>query len=199
MSCSWAGFLRATGYSPKYMEFLLPLAWTSFVLKTTCERSSRSNDTLFKKKLVQKQSCFGWARFHFTWTTLWELAFPKSHNGCLCSIRYDPSDPDHRSRSHSVYTAVSGEERVGNFFDIILPKVSCLISFLKSMLFKKPFNYRIPKFRRWRNSECLIARSQILQLIYKLLVVLFGVTVETSWLQGGKTLIPVRAISQFFV
>ena len=26
MSCSWAGFLRATGYSPKYMEFLLPLA-----------------------------------------------------------------------------------------------------------------------------------------------------------------------------
>ena len=59
--------------------------------------------------------------------------------GNFCSIPYDPNDPDHILRYHSVYTTVSGEERLSGFFDIILPKVSCLFSFLKSMLFKKNF------------------------------------------------------------
>ena len=100
--------------------------------------------------------------------------------GKFCSILYDPSDPDHRLRSHSVYTNVSGEERISGFFDIILPKVSCFFSFLKSMLLKILIICRIPKFRRRRNSENLILRSQILQLIYELLILLFGVTMGTS-------------------
>ena len=40
MSCSWAGLPRVTGYSPKYIIHLLPMDWTSFVPKTTCECSS---------------------------------------------------------------------------------------------------------------------------------------------------------------
>ena len=51
--------------------------------------------------------------------------------GNFCTIPYDPSDADHRSRFHNVYTTISGEERISNFFDIILPKVSGLISFLQ--------------------------------------------------------------------
>ena len=78
MSCSWVGLLIATGYSPKYMKCLLHLAWTSFVLKTTCECSSRSNDTPFKKT-CSATKLFRMARSHFMWTTLWELAFPNSH------------------------------------------------------------------------------------------------------------------------
>ena len=99
--------------------------------------------------------------------------------GIFCHIPYNPGDPDHRSRSHNVYTDSSGEERVRDFFDIILPKVSCLISFLKSMLLKKLFICRIPKFRRRRSSECLMSGIEILQLIYELLMFLFGVTAET--------------------
>ena len=65
ISCSWADLLRATGYSPKYMKYLISLDLTSFVLKTTCECSSRSvlqgqNDTTIQKNLHQKQSCLGW-------------------------------------------------------------------------------------------------------------------------------------------
>jgi hypothetical protein len=41
MSCSWAGLPRATGYSPKYMKYLVPLDWTSFVPKTMCECFSK--------------------------------------------------------------------------------------------------------------------------------------------------------------
>ena len=60
ISCSWADLLRATGYSPKYMKHLLPLDWTSFVLKTTCECSSKLKRHYCSKKTLQKQSCFGW-------------------------------------------------------------------------------------------------------------------------------------------
>ena len=119
--------------------------------------------------------------------------------GCMSGKRYDPSNPDHRSRSHSVRTDFDGEERLRNFFTIILPKVSGLISFLESMLLKKLFIFRIPKFRRRRNSDSLVAGIQILQAIYELLEVMFGVTVETSYLQSGKTLIPVSTISQLYV
>ena len=197
MSCSWAGLLRATGYSPKYMESLLPLAWTSFVLKTTCERSSRSNDTLFKKNLFRNKAVSdGAISFyvdHFVRTRVSKFTY-----GCFCIILYNSSDPDHRSRSHRVFTDCSGEKVVNDSFDIILPKVSCLISFLQNMLLKH-FILRIPKFQRRRNSECLIEWSRKLRLIYELFVVLFGVTAETSWLQSGKTLIPVRDISQLFL
>ena len=119
--------------------------------------------------------------------------------GCMSGKRYDPSNPDHRSRSHSVRTDFDGEERLRNFFTIILPKVSGLISFLESMLLKKLFIFRIPKFRRRRNSDSLVAGIQILQAIYELLEVMFGVTVETSYLRSGKTLIPVSTISQLYV
>ena len=60
MLCSWAGLPRATGCSPMYVNYLLPLDWMSFVLKTTCEYSPRSKWHYYSRKLVQKQSCFGW-------------------------------------------------------------------------------------------------------------------------------------------
>jgi len=42
--------------------------------------------------------------------------------GSFCHIPYDPSAPDHISRSHNVFISVSGAERITDFFDIILPK-----------------------------------------------------------------------------
>ena len=79
MSCSWAGLPRATGYSPKYMECFLPLDWTSFVLNTTCECSSRSKRDYYSKKNSSETKLFRMARSHSTSTTLWELVFPNSH------------------------------------------------------------------------------------------------------------------------
>jgi hypothetical protein len=114
--------------------------------------------------------------------------------GSFGHIRYDPSDPDHISLSHNVYTAVSGIERINGYFDIILLKVSCVIPLffsLKSMLFVIKIIGRIPKFRRQRNSEGLIPEYQVLQMIFDLLLFLFGVTVEILRLLGGKMLIPV--------
>ena len=65
--------------------------------------------------------------------------------GSFCAIPYDPSAPDHVVRSHKVFMGASGIERITDFFDVILPKVSCLNPSLRSTLFKK---LRIPKFQR---------------------------------------------------
>ena len=113
--------------------------------------------------------------------------------GSFCAIPYDPSAPDHRSRSKNVFTAVSGTKRITGSFNIILPKVSCLILFFRSTnYFFTLFIWRIPKFRRRRNSGKVFALLQILQLFSELLIFLYGVTVEMSRPPNGKILIPVR-------
>ena len=130
---------------------------------------------------------------HFVTTRVSKVTY-----GIFVDIHYDPNDPDHRSRSHNVFTCNSGIEVIPDFFYIVLPKVSFLIPFTKSELLKKAFICRIPKFRRWRNSENLMVPSQILYFLSDLLIRPFGVTVEISWLQSGKTLILVRVISELF-
>ena len=110
--------------------------------------------------------------------------------GSFFAVLYNPSDPDHISRSHRVFTTDSGESRIDGSFDIILPKV--IVSIVCYYLFQKPYICRIPKFRRRRNSDSLIFGNQILQLIFELVIVLFIVTVEASRFHSGTTLIPVR-------
>jgi hypothetical protein len=114
--------------------------------------------------------------------------------GTFYAISYDPSNPDHISRSHNVYTDSDGIEVISDFFAIILPKVSCLIPFLKILL-KIKFIGRMPKFWRRRNSESLVTEYHVLQLIFDLLLYLFGVTVEILLLLYGKMLIPVSHLT----
>ena len=54
---------------------------------------------------------------HFVETRVSKVTY-----GVFGVIKYDPSDPDHRSRSHNVSTAVSGDKRIAGFFKIVLPK-----------------------------------------------------------------------------
>ena len=197
MSCWWAGLPPATGYSPKYMNCLLPLDWTSFVLKTMCECSSNIKGVTIQKKLIRNKAvsdgAISFYLDHYVRTRVSKVTY-----GVFINTRYHSDAPDHRSRSHNVYTSASGIKKIRNSFDIILPKVSFFIHFFKSVLLVKPFTCRIPNFRRQRNSEQLFLGLQILQFISDLVECLFGVTVETSWLQSGKTLIPVRVISELF-
>ena len=46
--------------------------------------------------------------------------------GSFGIVPYDTSAADHRERSHKMFTSVSGINRIGDYFDIILPKVSFL-------------------------------------------------------------------------
>ena len=159
-----------------------------------CECSPRSDRhycsiNFFRNKAVS-DGAISFYLDHFVRTRVSKITY-----GNFCHIPYDPNAPDHVSRSHKVFTSVSGRQRISESFDIILPKVSCLIAFLKSMFFLKTFTCRIHKFRSRRNSESLILGNQILPLIFARVVFLFGVTVETSRLQSGKTSIPVRVIS----
>jgi len=67
---------------------------------------------------------------HFVRTRVSKITY-----GSFCGILYDPNLSDHRSRSQKVYTSVSGNTRIGDSFDIILPKntqVSELKEFKKS-------------------------------------------------------------------
>ena len=71
---------------------------------------------------------------HFVRTRVSKVTY-----GSLSRVEYNPSDPDHRSRSHKVVTDASGVERILDHFDIILPKVSCLLNHF-------PQKYGIKKF-----------------------------------------------------
>ena len=116
------------------MNHLLPLDWTRFVPKTTCECSLRSRryyhfKNFFRNKAVS-DGAISFYLDHFVRTRVSKVTY-----GVFGGILYNSSDRDHRSRSHKAYTSASGNKRIESFH-IILPRVSCLIPFLKSMLFE---------------------------------------------------------------
>ena len=81
--------------------------------------------------------------------------------GSFFTPRYNASDPDHRSRSHEVFIGVSGEERINGAFDVILPKVSCLITFLKSMFLTNFYlkNTQVSETKEFRSNCCYVSSS----------------------------------------
>jgi len=44
--------------------------------------------------------------------------------GTQSNIPFDSSDPEHRARSHLVYTDLLGHKRIRNHFCVVLPKVN---------------------------------------------------------------------------
>ena len=103
------------------------------------------NDTtiqgnLFRNKAVS-DGAISFYLDHFVRTRVSKVTY-----GVFAKDPYDPSDPDHRSRSHRVNTSASGIECIGDVFSIILPKVSLLIPFVKSMLLKKLLYVGYPSF-----------------------------------------------------
>ena len=152
------------------------------------------NDTIIQRRFFKKRNkavsdgAISSYLDHFVTTRVSKYTY-----GSFCAIPYNPSAPDHRSRSRNVFAAVSGDKRIDGFFDIIIPKVSCLTILPQKVWFFKIC--RVPKFRRQKNSGKLSALLQILQLFSEFLISLFGVTVVISRLQSGKILIPVRSCS----
>jgi hypothetical protein len=144
MSCSWAGSQRVTGYSPRYMRYLLPLGWMSSVQRTMCEYCSSSKQpinsislfcpSVFRNKAVS-DGAISFYLDHFVRTRVSKITY-----GYFCHIPYDPNDPDHRARSHKVFTSVSGNKRISDSFDIILPKVSCVTFFFPYSAYFVPQN-----------------------------------------------------------
>ena len=137
---------------------------------------------------------FRMAQSHSISITLCEFAFPKSRMVPFVTSHttQETQITDHgRTMCSPPLLGISGSMILSTSS---YPKWVVYIAFLKSMLLKKAFICRIPRFRRRRNSENLIAWIRSLQLIFELLVILSGVTVETSLLQFGKTLMPVSVV-----
>jgi hypothetical protein len=61
---------------------------------------------------------------HFVRTRVSKITY-----GNFCHIPFDPSAPDHQQRLSKTFTSVSGNRRISDSFDVILPKV-CLFSFV---------------------------------------------------------------------
>ena len=182
------------------MNCFLPLDWTSFVLKTTCESSSRSKRPyLVLKKIKSEIKLFRMARSYSTSTTSWGPAFPKWH--MASSARSDTTQVTQTTyhgltKCTPLIMGTSGSRDVSKSS---YPKLFDPFSWryaIKKLLF---FFCRIPKFRRRWKSDSLIVVFSVLQLVSDLLIFLFGVTVETLRLQCGKMLIEVRVISQSFI
>ena len=81
------------------------------------QNESSIRKTFFRNKAAS-DGAISFYLDHFVRTRVSKVTY-----GSFGGIIYDPSDPDHRSRSHKVYSLVSGEERISGAFDIILPKV----------------------------------------------------------------------------
>jgi len=54
---------------------------------------------------------------HFVRTRVSKITY-----GNFCHIPYNPNASDHKLRAHKVFTSVSGNKRISDSFDIILPK-----------------------------------------------------------------------------
>ena len=131
------------------VTYLLP----SFVLKTACECSSIS------KRFVNTSSetkLYRMTQFHY----LDHLVSTRvSKFDIFIHIAYDSSNPDIiidlKSRSPLLLRA---RRLRGSFSIILVPKVSRLFPFFKSLskFFLKTFICRIPDFRRRRNPDNLI-------------------------------------------
>ena len=102
---------------------------------------------------------------HFVRTRVSKVTY-----GSFCSITYDPNLSDHRSRSHKVYTSVSGNKRISGSFDIILPKVrSCFFNplFSKIMFWKNLFIFvEHPNFGAERIQKVLYHRIGFIRLFW---------------------------------
>ena len=151
-----------------------------------CECSSRSKRLYYSKNFFKNKAVSdpdGAISFYFVSTRVSKFTY-----GSFIHIAYDLNN---KSVSKRVHLCFPGSRRLRGSFSIILPNVSSLFPFFKSlrMLF-----CRIPKIPRRRNSEDLVTRKQILGLVYEFLLFLFGVIVETSWIQCGQTLIPMRVL-----
>ena len=139
-----------------------------FKIKTT------SYLTFFFRNKAVSDGAISFYLDHFVRTRVSKITY-----GSFCHIPYNPYDPEHQSRSYNAFIDVSGDRKIGGVFDIILPKVSCVILPQKYVIFFKKKS-RIPKFRRRKNSDNLIPLVQILLISDSTLMILFGVTVETS-------------------
>lgn len=54
---------------------------------------------------------------HFVRTRVSKITY-----GNFCHIPFDPAAPDHQQRLHKTFTSVSGNRRISDSFDVILPK-----------------------------------------------------------------------------
>ncbi|KAF8885939.1 hypothetical protein BD779DRAFT_1471330 [Infundibulicybe gibba] len=60
--------------------------------------------------------------------------------GCECSIGYDPNDTEHVQRVSRKYVDSSGEARLDEFFNVVLPKVTIIIHISTLPLYLKSIN-----------------------------------------------------------
>ena len=159
-----------------------------------CECSSIQSDYVLKR-LLQKQSGFGWCDLILR-RPLRENSRFQIHIWFLLRYPIRPRWP----RPPITVSQVAHRWFWGHSIRRIFryhPTQSELFIPFPHVIFSK--DCRIPKFRRRRNSDELTPRIQILLPISMKSIILFGVTVETSWPQSGKTLMPVRLLSQSFI
>ena len=122
---SWAGLPWATDYLPSYMTSSHPSSWEPRVSVL----QDQNDITIFEK--TSGTMLFWMAKSHSTSTTSWALLIPNSRS--LIHIAYDSSNPDYQYRSQNTFTSATGAKRLRGSFNLILPKVSCLFPFLKSL------------------------------------------------------------------
>jgi len=121
---------------------------------------------------------------HFVRTRVSKITY-----GNFCHIPFDPTSPDHQQRLSKTFTSVSGNRRISDSFDVILPKVY-LFHFLIGCCCSV-FLCRIRRSRRRRNSGSPISENLSRRMSSRGLPSPYGVTEVPSPCQSGKMSIPV--------
>jgi hypothetical protein len=121
---------------------------------------------------------------HFVRTRVSKITY-----GNFCHIPFDPASPDHQQRLSKTFTSVSGNRRISDSFDVILPKVG-LSSFLIICCCSSCL-CRTPKSRRRRSSESRISENPSRRTSSRVPLSPYGAIEVLLPLQSGKTSIHV--------
>jgi len=73
--------------------------------------------SIFRNKAVS-DGALSYYHDHFVRTRVSKFAY-----GYVRRIDFDPADPDHQQRRHSMYMSASGTRHIAGSFEVILPKV----------------------------------------------------------------------------
>ena len=124
------GFAASDWLFTKVYKILTPLGLNvirpeSHVLVFFTIKTTLTNQKNFRSKAVS-DGAISFYLDHFVRARVSKITY-----GYFCHIPYQPNAPDHSMRSHKVSTSSSGCKQIGDFFDIILPKVKLFNLFPK--------------------------------------------------------------------
>ncbi len=109
--------------------------------------------------------------------------------GMDMGLSYDPSNPEHISRPHSVFTDLTGHKRISGSFSVILPKVEAVNLLKLFLILIHVQNASVSETEEYRKSYYRESQSPSnLNTVSEAIVCFRGQREDPRWLDEEKRL-----------